>query len=91
MKTGLHGTFVISWSQTELDGFWSAPLESLQVGKAWGWTGEAVRVDGPAGILPLGTAVGEADIRKRAAISVRRLLKAVETKTTRLDLVEFDH
>jgi hypothetical protein len=90
MKTGFHGTFVISWSQTELDGFWSAPLENLRVGTAWGWTGEAVRVDGPAGVLPLGTAVGEADIRKRAAMSVRRLLKAVETKTTRLDLVEFD-
>ncbi|WP_296420803.1 Hint domain-containing protein [Pseudooctadecabacter sp.] len=90
MKTGFKGTFVISWSQTELDGFWSAPLEHLRVGTAWGWTGEAVRVDGPADILPLGDALGEADIRKRAAQSVRRLLKAVEINTNRLDLVEVD-
>ncbi|MEL6958164.1 MAG: Hint domain-containing protein [Pseudomonadota bacterium] len=90
MKTGFKGTFVISWSQTELDGFWSAPLDNLRVGTAWGWTGEAVRVDGPADILPLRDAAGEADIRKRAALSVRRLLKAVEVNTSRLDLVEVD-
>ncbi len=90
MKTGFKGTFVISWSQTELDGFWSAPLENLRVGASWGWTGEAVRVDGPADILPLGDAVGEAELRKRAALSVRRLLKAVEINTSRLDLVEVE-
>ena len=90
MKTGFRGTFVISWSQTELDGFWSAPLENLRVGTAWSWTGEAVRGDGPADILPLGDAAGEADIRKRAAHSVRKLLKAVEINTNRLDLVEVD-
>ncbi len=90
MKTGFKGTFVISWSQTELDGFWSAPLENLRIGTAWSWTGEAVRVDGPADILPLGDALGEADIRARAAHSVRRLLKAVEVKTSRLDLVHID-
>lgn len=90
MKTGFKGTFVISWSQTELDGFWSAPLENLRMGTAWSWTGEAVRVDGPAEILPLGDAIGEADVRRRAAANVRRLLKAVEIKTNRLDLVEVD-
>lgn len=90
MKTGFKGTFVISWSQTELDGFWSAPLENLRVGTAWSWTGDAVRVDGPADILPLGDALGDADIRTRAAHSVRRLLKAVEVKTSRLDLIEVE-
>ncbi|WP_281983545.1 Hint domain-containing protein [Thalassorhabdomicrobium marinisediminis] len=90
MKTGFRGTFVISWSQTELDGFWAAPLENLRVGTAWSWAGEAVRVDGPAEILPLGDALGEADIRTRAALSVRRLLRAVEVNTARLDLVEVE-
>jgi hypothetical protein len=90
MKTGFRGTFVISWSQTELDGLWSAPLDTLRVGTAWSWTGEAVRVDGPSGVLPLGDAKGEADLRKRAAMTVRRLLRAVEADTRRLDLPEDD-
>lgn len=34
MKTGSSGTFVISWSQTELDGVRAAPLGLLAVGAA---------------------------------------------------------
>ena len=90
MKTGFRGTFVISWSQTELDGLWSAPLDTLRVGTVWTWTGEAVRVDGPAGILPLGDATGEADLRKRAAHTVRRLLTAVDTGAPVHSIVEDD-
>jgi hypothetical protein len=30
MKTGFQGAFVISWSQTELDGRWAAPREALR-------------------------------------------------------------
>jgi hypothetical protein len=76
MGTGFRGTFVISWSQTELDGHWSAPLTMLSVGMGWSWTGEAVRVDGPAGVLPLGEAAGMADLRRRAAEGVRKLVRA---------------
>lgn len=78
METGLQGTFVISWSQTELDGQWSAPMEALRVGSVWVWSGEAVRVDGPTDVLVLGDAAGQADIRRRAAFKVRKLLKAVD-------------
>lgn len=78
MKTGFKGTFVISWSQTEIDGLWSAPVETLRVGATWAWTGETVRVDGPNSVLPLGEATGQADLRKRAALSVRRILKRAE-------------
>jgi hypothetical protein len=78
MKTGFRGTFVIAWSQTELDGQWSGPLRDLAAGTVWNWTGEAIRVDGPRGILPLGMALGEEDIRRRAGLSVRRLLSAVD-------------
>ncbi len=81
MKTGFEGTFVISWSQSELDGSWSAPLDYLRVGVTWAWTGEVVRVDGPNDVLVLGDATGEADIRKRAAQSVRRLLSAAVSPT----------
>ncbi len=74
MKTGFKGTFVISWSQTELDGNHAAPVADLRPGAVWSWTGEAVRVDGPRGILPLGEAEGMANMRRRAALTVRRLM-----------------
>jgi hypothetical protein len=82
MKTGSLGTFVISWSQTEVDGLKAASLDLLAVGAAWRWTGAAVRVDGPQGLLLLEGAEGAADIRKRAARMVRRLVGvAVGTET----------
>ena len=76
MKTGPSGTFVISWSQTETDGLRAAPLDMLTVGAAWRWTGTAVRVDGPQGVLILDGAEAVADTRKRAARMVRRLVGA---------------
>lgn len=76
MKTGSSGTFVISWSQTETDGLKAAPLDVLNVGAAWRWTGTAVRVDGPQGVLILDGAEEVADTRKRAARMVRRLVGA---------------
>ena len=85
MKTGFRGTFVIAWSQSELDGQQSGPLCDLVAGSVWKWTGEAVRVDGPSGVLPLGMAEGEAEMRRRAALTVRRLLWAVDA-----DMAVFD-
>ena len=76
MKTGSQGTFVISWSQTETDGLRAAPLDVLNVGATWRWSGQPVRVDGPQGLLILEGAEGAADIRKRAARMVRRLVGA---------------
>ena len=74
MKTGSQGTFVISWSQTETDGLKAAPLDILTVGASWRWSGAPVRVDGPQGVLILTEAEGGADLRKRAARMVRRLI-----------------
>lgn len=76
METGFRGTFVISWSQTEVDGLRAASTDMLSVGAAWRWSGEAVRVDGPAELLLLDGAKGVADLRKRAARTVRRLVGA---------------
>lgn len=76
MITGFGGTFVISWSQTETDGLKAAPLDIIAVGASWRWTGEPVRVDGAQGLLTLQGAEGVADIRKRAARMVRRLIGA---------------
>ncbi len=47
MGTGLRATFVISWSQTEVDGLRAASPDALSVGAAWRWTGNAVRIDAP--------------------------------------------
>ena len=74
MKTGFRGTFVISWTQTEIDGLEAAPVAALEVGAAWSWHGDAVRVDGPSELLRLDMADGEQDLRRRAARTVRRLV-----------------
>ncbi len=74
MKTGFQGTSVISWSQTEVDGVSEAPPELLTVGATWRWTGAAVRVDGAGEALLLQGAEGTAEIRRRAARKVRRLI-----------------
>ncbi|ANP38156.1 hemolysin-type calcium-binding protein [Phaeobacter gallaeciensis] len=76
MKTGFIGTFVISWSQTELDGLASAPTDALRMGAVWSWHGDSLRLDGPTELLRLEVAEGEADMRRRAARSVRRLVGA---------------
>ena len=77
MKAGSQGTFVISWSQTETDGVRAGPLSLLTVGATWRWTGAAVRVDGPQGVLILNGAGGVAEMRQRAAHVVRRLMGGV--------------
>ncbi len=74
MGAGYNGTFVISWSQTEVDGLDGAPLTALTVGAAWSWRGDAVRVDGPNNILRLDGANGSDALRKRAACMVQRLV-----------------
>ncbi len=75
MITGFQGTFVISWTQTEVDGLSNAPKGALGIGSSWRWSGEALRVDGPKTLL-LSGAEGEADTRRRAAKIVHKLVGA---------------
>ncbi|MBI1170517.1 hemolysin-type calcium-binding protein [bacterium] len=77
MQTGSKGTFVISWSQTETDGVASAPLDLVAVGAPWRWHGRALRLDGPQDMLRLDGAEGLAEMRRRAARVVRRLIGPV--------------
>lgn len=42
MRSNLSGHIAISWAQTELDELEAAPLDSLVVGAAWSWRGQAV-------------------------------------------------
>ncbi|MEP5153103.1 Hint domain-containing protein [Planktotalea sp.] len=91
MKTGFRGAFVISWSQTQLDGMGAVPLQSLDVGTAWAWTGDAIRVDGPSKLLRLDGADGDANIRNRAAKMVRKLVGIALTDGSQLDDIDDDH
>ncbi|MGR3637898.1 MAG: Hint domain-containing protein [Shimia sp.] len=79
MKTGFRGTFVISWSQTEVDGLRAAPVQTLETGVVWSWTGDAVQVDGSGTLLRLDHGEEGTNIRKRAARMVRRLVGAAVT------------
>ena len=74
MTVSLRAIYVISWSQTETDGIPAAPQAQLEIGALWRWSGTAVRVDGPAGLLFLDGAEGGADLRRRAARMVQRLI-----------------
>ncbi len=90
MRTGFRGTFVVSWSQTEIDGLQQPSMEMLTVGATWTWAGQAVRVDGPSEVLQLDLADGEADLRKRAARKVRKLVGAAVQHRTDLGAIEID-
>lgn len=90
METGFQGTFVISWSQTEVDGLRAAPVRALDVGTTWSWHGDAVCVDGPNQILRLEQANDYAISRKGAAKFVRRLVKAARSDIGTRDEIEAD-
>ncbi|MDO9523937.1 MAG: Hint domain-containing protein [Gemmobacter sp.] len=89
MRTGYNGTFVISWSQTEADGVTAPPIQMIQVGAAWRWSGQPVRVDAPGSVLLLEGAQGVADLRLRAARMVRRLVGAAITPRN-IEVFELD-
>lgn len=88
MKTGFCGTFVISWSQTKIEGQKAAPIKTLETGVVWSWSQEAVRVDGPNGLLCLDHGEEKANMRKRAAQMVRRLVGAAVSDQTTLSEIE---
>jgi hypothetical protein len=88
MKTGFRGTFVISWSQTEVDGFKPDSVSAISVGATWCWQGQTVRVDGPPELLRLENADGHGVNRKQAARMVRRLVGAA--MSGKRDLSEID-
>ncbi|MBU2868102.1 Hint domain-containing protein [Pacificibacter marinus] len=76
MRTGFSGTFVIAWTQVEVEGLTRASLTALTTGALWRWSGDAVCVDGPRDVLVLDGAIGKAELHQRAAQSVRRLIGA---------------
>ncbi|MGR3500736.1 Hint domain-containing protein [Pseudaestuariivita sp.] len=74
MATNVRGTFVIPWAQTRIDGVSAPPLGAMEAGADWTWTGEALRVDGPATVLELGMRDEDVALRRGAARMVSRLV-----------------
>lgn len=73
MAPGYRGTYVISWSQTEANGFCAPRLDLVTVGANWRWQGTAIRLDHP-GVFLLESPQGGAELHRRAARMVRRLV-----------------
>lgn len=70
------GTHVISWDQTEIDGLGRVAPDQISVGATWRWFGEALRLDGRGDLLLLENAADRAEVHRRAAAQIRRLLGA---------------
>ncbi|MBB95369.1 MAG: hemolysin-type calcium-binding protein [Rhodobacteraceae bacterium] len=90
MGTGYRGTFVISWSQTEVDGLGVAPRDALGVGARWTWHGDAVRVDGPSDKLRPDKTGEAAAIKRSAARRVRQLVGAAQQNRRDVSGIEVD-
>ncbi|NDU99615.1 Hint domain-containing protein [Pseudoroseicyclus tamaricis] len=72
MRQRHGGLYVISFSRIRVEGHDAPPPEALRPGQSLTWEGRALRVDGPADILPLGEPQGAAGLRRRAARALRR-------------------
>jgi len=77
-EAGVQGIFVLRWAETEIDGVRGAAPGRLCAGAQWRWQGEALQINGRAGLLVLeemiGAGVDAAALRARAAQKVRRIL-----------------
>lgn len=86
--TGYHGTYVIPWSNVLVDDCEDLRPEDLRVGSTWEWRGCAYRIDGPTGLLTLGPALGEVEIRDRIGRKSRKLFVKEARNTANSDEVE---
>ncbi|NPD17078.1 Hint domain-containing protein [Xinfangfangia sp. D13-10-4-6] len=83
MTDGINATFVISWAQTEADGYSPARPGALTVGATWRWSGSALRMDASRDVLLLDDAQGMAELRQSAARAARRLIGRDDLPTRR--------
>ena len=87
---GSPGTFVIAWSQTEIDGLGGAPLGAMRAGAVWSWTGDAIRIDGRSSVLTLLDPIGGKELRRRAARAAFRMLQRAQIQITDTAETEVD-
>ncbi len=90
MATPAPGTFLIPWTQAELDGLTGTPPGNLYVGATWRWTGQAIRIDDPRDIFVLQAGQGIADTHRRAARRLSRFLGEADQLTTQKDNPEIE-
>ncbi len=74
MMAGPRGTFVISWSQTEIDGLSGSPIAALEKGAAWQWNGAPVQIDGTSEAASPSSSSDADTIRRQAAAGARRIV-----------------
>ena len=87
--TGPKGTFVIAWSQTDIDGLSGAPVSALDRGACWSWRGEPVRIDGASGLQGGEDGTDAESLRRRAAAGARRIVgRALVQEGVRTPFVE---
>lgn len=82
MNTSFRGAYVISMSQTEIDGQKAAPLGALQEGSVWRWTGEATRVGESMDVSRLERAYANQSLTQRAGRALRRFAGKPARHTT---------
>ncbi len=87
METGTRGAFVVSWGQAELDGIAAADPTLMNVGSLWRWSGQPIRIDFRRDVFLLEDAEGLADLHRKAAGQIGRILGAWLTgyRHTRMD------
>lgn len=68
---GKTGSYLISWSQTCVEGLKSPPIAALETGASWSWSGKPVELEAADAGLD---ALGPDAFRRRALHAVRRLL-----------------
>lgn len=83
MGTGVVGTFAIRWSQISVDGLGDVEEEDLREGASWRWTGTAMRIDGPDGVMRLGGNHENLALHERAAAKARRICGRVARMSDR--------
>ncbi|MCY4180822.1 MAG: Hint domain-containing protein [Litoreibacter sp.] len=72
MGAGFGGTYVLSMTQTTLDGAPALPGRAPRVGQDWRWQGAATRLDGSQSILTLDHPSGQSALRARVAKTLER-------------------
>lgn len=96
MTAGNTGTFVIAWSETEIDGLSGGPVAGLEPGASWRWSGRAVRVDRPVescgdtNFCDTNIGGGEQALKARAALAARRLVGRALPPVRAQSGVDFD-